>query len=68
MSTEQTSSAHQPAPQADLKRQSQSQQWREIGIASVAAAAHQTSDKRTGAQNTGAGRVVTLRDIDHFAA
>lgn len=68
MSTEQTSSAHQPAPQADLKRQSQSQQWREIAIASVAAAAHQNSDKRAAAQTAAAGRIVTLRDIDHFAA
>ncbi|MFG1403231.1 hypothetical protein [Xanthobacter sediminis] len=66
MSTEQTSSAQQPAPKADLKNQSQ--QWREIGIASVAAAAHQTSDKRAAASNSAARRVVTLRDIDHFAA
>ncbi|MFG1394233.1 hypothetical protein [Xanthobacter agilis] len=70
MSTEQSSSALQPAPQSDLKQQAQSQQWREIGIASVAAAAQQTSEKRAAdAKAAGAtNRVVTLRDIDYFAA
>lgn len=70
MSTEQTTSAQQPAPQADLTRQAQSQQWREIGIASVAAAAHQASDKHAAELKaaSGANRVVTLRDIEHFAA
>lgn len=70
MSTEHPSSTQPPAPQADLTRQAQSQQWRDIGIASVAAAAQQTSEKHT-AEAKAAGtakRIVTLRDIDHFAA
>lgn len=66
MSTEQSSSAPQSAPSADLKRQAQSKQWREIGIASVAAAAQQTSDKKAAAGTP--NRVVTLRDLDYFAA
>ncbi|MFG1477296.1 hypothetical protein V5F53_01365 [Xanthobacter sp. V4C-4] len=70
MSTEQPSSTQQPAPQADLTRQAQSKQWREIGIASVAAAAHQASEKHAAEAKAanGANRVVTLRDIDYFAA
>lgn len=70
MSTEQPSSAQAQRPQADLKRQTQSNQWREIGISAVAAAAKQTSEKQaTEAKAAGAtNRVVTLRDIDYLAS
>ncbi|WP_454914799.1 hypothetical protein [Xanthobacter sediminis] len=70
MSTEHPSSAQQPAPQADPTRQAQSQQWREIGIASVAAAAQQASEKHAAEHKASgaANRIVTLRDIDYFAA
>lgn len=67
MSTEQ-SQALQARKEADHKRQAQDQQWREIGISAVAAAARQASQKAaTTAATTPAQlgkRIVTLRDID----
>lgn len=71
MSTEQSSQGLSPRSQSDLTRQSQTQQWREIGISAVAAAAQQASDKHAAdvkAAVASAGQVVTLKDIDHLAA
>lgn len=70
MSTEQPSQGLSTRVESDLKRQAQTQQWRDIGISAVAAAAQQASDKRI-AEAKGGGqpnRVVTLKDIDHLAA
>lgn len=70
MSTQQSSQGLNPEVAADLKRQAQSQQWRDIGISAVAAAAQQASDKRAAELKAAAGaeRIVTLKDIDHLAA
>lgn len=69
MSTEQPSQGLSTRVESDLGRQSQSQQWRDIGISSVAAAALQVSGKREADATAGEQkRVVTLRDIDHLAA
>lgn len=68
MSTEQPSQGLSTRVESDLSRQTQSQQWRDIGISSVAAAARQVSEKRDTDAATGEKRVVTLRDIDHLAA
>lgn len=70
MSTNHPSSTQQAPVQDDLKRQAQAQQWRQIGIASVAAAAQQSSAQRDAAATPPSGerRIVTLRDIDYFAA
>jgi hypothetical protein len=43
-------------------------QWGAIGISAVAAAAHQSSDKRAAEMKNAEKRVVTLRDIEYFAA
>lgn len=69
MSTEQTSQASRLA--IDTVRQpqtAQSQQWREIGISAVAAAAKQASERRETSTPAEPGKVVTLRDIDFLAA
>lgn len=69
MSTGQPSQGLSTRVESDLKRTAQSQQWKDIGISAVAAAAQQTSDKRANeAKATEANRVVTLRDIDFLAA
>lgn len=62
-----------PLAESDLKRTAQSQQWREIGISAVAAAAHQASEKRPAEEAVAKvggepNRVVTLKDIDFLAA
>ncbi|MDI4655780.1 hypothetical protein [Xanthobacter autotrophicus] len=70
MSTAQPSQGLSTRVESDLKRMAQNQQWREIGISAVAAAAQQASEKRV-AEVKGGGepnRVVTLRDIDFLAA
>ncbi|MFG1348214.1 hypothetical protein [Xanthobacter autotrophicus] len=70
MSTGQPSQGLSTRVESDLKRMAQNQQWREIGISAVAAAAHQASEKRI-AEVKAAGepnRVVTLKDIDFLAA
>jgi hypothetical protein len=70
MSTGQPSQGLSTRVESDLKRMAQNQQWREIGISAVAAAAQQASEKRI-AEVKGGGepnRVVTLRDIDFLAA
>lgn len=69
MSTGQPSQGLSTRVESDLKRQSQSGQWRDIGISAVAAAAQQASEKRV-AETAAAepNRVVTLRDIDFLAA
>ena len=70
MSTEQPSQALSTRVESDLARQTQTQQWREIGISAVAAAAKQASEKHA-AEVKASGqpnKVVTLRDIDHLAA
>ncbi|MCG5234548.1 hypothetical protein [Xanthobacter oligotrophicus] len=70
MSTAQPSQGLSTRVESDLKRMAQNQQWREIGISAVAAAAQQTSEKRV-AEAKAAGepnRIVTLRDIDFLAA
>ena len=70
MSTEHPSQGLSQRNESDPHTKAQAPKWGEIGISAVAAAAHQTSDKRAsdlkavGAPN----RVVTLRDIDYFAA
>lgn len=68
MSTEQPSQGTRV--EADLKRQAQSGQWRDIGISAVAAAAQQASEKRLAetASEAEPKRIVTLRDIDFLAA
>ncbi|MGR7994746.1 MULTISPECIES: hypothetical protein [unclassified Xanthobacter] len=69
MSTTQANGFH-PETESELKRQAQSQQWRAIGISAVAAAAEQAA-KKTEAELQAAAktnRIVTLRDIDYFAA
>lgn len=75
MSTGQPSQGHSTQVEKglvekDLARQAQSQQWREIGISAVAAAAQQNSDKRQGEAKAAGepNKVVTLRDIDFLAA
>lgn len=70
MSTTQSSSGLQTTNEKDLTQQAQKNQWREIGIASVAAAAQQASTARASTVGTAGAekRVVTLRDIDHFVA
>lgn len=70
MSTAQPSQGLSTRVESDLKRMAQNQQWREIGISAVAAAAQQASEKRVGeAKASGEpNRVVTLRDIDFLAA
>jgi len=70
MSTEQSSSTQPTRSEAEMKRQAQSNQWREIGISAVAAAAQQTSDKRAAELKASGStdRVVTIRDIEHFAS
>lgn len=69
MSTTQSNGFH-PQTESELKRQTQSRQWREIGISAVAAAAQQASQKHEAELKNAAqpNRVVTLRDIDYFAA
>ena len=66
------STGHQglsPREDSDLKRTAQSQQWRDIGISAVAAAAQQASDKKAvEAKAAQANKVVTLKDIDFLAA
>lgn len=72
MSTGQPSQGLSTRVESDLKRMAQNQQWRDIGISAVAAAAQQASEKRAAeAEAKAAGepnRVVTLRDIDFLAA
>lgn len=69
MSTGQPSQELSPRVEADVKRQAQSTQWREIGISAVAAAAQQASEKRAAQAASGEpARVVTLKDIEHLAA
>ncbi|MFG1345595.1 hypothetical protein V5F59_11935 [Xanthobacter autotrophicus DSM 431] len=69
MSAEQPSQGLSTRVESDLKRTAQSQQWRDIGISAVAAAAQQASDKRaTEAKAAEANRIVTLKDIDFLAA
>lgn len=70
MSTGQPSQGLSTRVESDLKRMAQNQQWREIGISAVAAAAQQASEKRV-IEGKGGGepnRVVTLKDIDFLAA
>ncbi|QFR34528.1 hypothetical protein [Ancylobacter sp. TS-1] len=77
MSTEE-SPAPQSRPSERWERSQQASQWREIGISAVAAAARYASDKKTVSDApvaTGAARtedaeakVVTLRDVEYFAA
>lgn len=67
------STGHQglsPREESDLKRTAQSQQWRDIGISAVAAAAQQASDKKAAEAKAAAqaNKVVTLKDIDFLAA
>lgn len=67
------STGHQglsPREESDLKRTAQSQQWRDIGISAVAAAAQQASDKKAIEAKAAAeaNKVVTLKDIDFLAA
>ncbi|MEP9355240.1 hypothetical protein ABLE93_16755 [Xanthobacter sp. KR7-65] len=59
-----------PRAESDLKRTAQSQQWRDIGISAVAAAAHQASEKRAADVKASGepNRIVTLKDIDFLAA
>ena len=71
MSTEQPSQGLSQRTDADpTYSAAQKAQWGQIGISAVAAAAHQTSDKRQAElkANGTPQRVVTLRDIDYFAA
>lgn len=76
MSTDDTP-APQSRPSDRWERAEQTAHWREIGISAVAAAARYASNKKTvsDAPNSGAARtdggdakVVTLRDIEYFAA
>ncbi len=71
MSTEH-SQAQQVRAAADHKRQGQDQQWRDIGISAVAAAARQASELKTNTAATTPShlgkRIVTLRDIDHVVS
>ncbi|GLK73842.1 hypothetical protein KHC23_00345 [Ancylobacter dichloromethanicus] len=81
MSTEespaQQSQADEPRPSQRWDRSQQSAHWREIGISAVAAAARYATQTKTvsDAPITGAARtedaetkVVTLRDVEYFAA
>jgi len=71
MSTEQPSQGLSQRSESDLTlTKAQAPKWGEIGISAVAAAAHQTSEKRAAEMKAAAtpNRVVTLRDIDYFAA
>ncbi|MBS9477186.1 hypothetical protein [Ancylobacter radicis] len=75
------STEDKPAPQGRPSdrwdRSEQSAHWREIGISAVAAAARYASDKKTvsdapamgAARTDGAeAKIVTLRDVEYFAA
>ncbi|MCS0494833.1 hypothetical protein [Ancylobacter mangrovi] len=63
-------------PSERWERSQQRAHWREIGISAVAAAARYSSDKQTvsdapakgAARTEDADKVVTLRDIEYFAA
>ena len=82
MSTDEESPAQQspadesrPSPRWD--RSQQSAHWREIGISAVAAAARYASSKKTvsdapvpGAARTDdtEAKIITLRDVEYFAA
>ncbi|MEP9349921.1 hypothetical protein [Xanthobacter sp. KR7-225] len=70
MSTEQPSQGLSQRREAELKRAQaqQASQWGAIGISAVAAAAHQSSDKRAAEAEGAQKRIVTLRDIEYFAA
>lgn len=72
MSTEQPSQGLSQRNESDPTfSAAQKAKWGEIGISAVAAAAHQTSEKRQAELNKANGapqRIVTLRDIDYFAA
>lgn len=72
MSTQHSSQGHSLSIEANqLQLSQQGQQWRDIGISAVAAAASQASDKRTKDAKSAAGEahpIVTIRDIEHLAA
>lgn len=76
MSSEE-SPAQESRPSERWERSQQSAHWREIGISAVAAAARYAADKKTvsdapvpGAARTenSEAKVVTLRDVEYFAA
>ena len=70
MSTDQPSQGLSQRSEAELKRAQAQQvpQWGAIGISAVAAAAHQSSEKRATEMKNAEKRIVTLRDIEYFAA
>jgi len=61
-------------PGSERQQRSQTEQWREIGIAAVAAAARYSFDKPAvelpakGETQAEDAKVVTIRDIEYFAA
>ncbi|MGE4373340.1 MAG: hypothetical protein AB7E29_10680 [Xanthobacter sp.] len=80
MSTQQSSQAQPQRFENDPTRQAQSQQWQNIGIPAVAAAARQVGAQHAGHSATPSSvtpksvggvapkRIVTLREIDHLFA
>lgn len=71
MSTEKSS--HGLGQRSEIEKKllsGQTQQWRDIGISAVAAAARQASEKHADDMKPAGepGKIVTLRDIDHLAA
>lgn len=73
------SSEDQPAPEAQPSQRCEASQqnahWREIGLPALAAAAPYNAAKQTvsdapgtGAARTDEAKIVTIRDVEYFAA
>lgn len=69
MSNAQPAPEQSPRAEAEKNRYgAQTAQWREIGIAAVAAGARYAGEAKQTKSAGEPNKVVTLRDIDHLAA